>query len=962
MKNISNTGLVSEQEFNIALAGALAECRPHWDNRVYAEKRQMLDGAKVADILIMPDMIEPVTVECAYENTANIDGDAIARLGCHTRETGRQILTSVAVKIPKEVKNLQGINAVANWLKKGLLEYAVYSHGQNNLANKKWSIRYPDGAENKGYIKGNVSDLTTLIELSAMPNETIQNEVEDAVNTVYGQAAYMMRQFDESLQSNIAQHVGQPADEHAMRVTVCVWLNALVLHGQLAEAGVKKKNGELLKSPWIMEDPLHSMLTDEWKAILEVNYHSVFKPAIGALHEMNKRSARVANDIVRSLAKQANRICLLRLNMVGGIGADMFPLLAADRKETAAFYTRPEVAELLSGMAFNLLKEKISIPNKIADFACGTGTLLKAAYRSALRHSIQQSGKPANEFHQHYMENCLFGADIQPIATHLTAAGLAGMAPEIPFKHSNIVCADVRNGQAGSLELIKTTYLGDMFQQIEGPDNRETKFEAPDSVFDLCIMNPPYTSAHGGKKLFDISGLSEKERLDSIKKLSCLMKSSKIYSGKAGMALAFATLADNKLREGGVFAFVLPLSAAAQGSWRRFRKYMLGHYSDVIVVSAPQSFSADTNMREMLICARKISNNGNGKLTIINLRRIPRDFVEAHEISRALRNLKEGDLMIGEHVFATCSIARPQRGDAWGELGAQAHEITTIASQLTNGILWDAGLVEKKEIPIPFKQLYQYVEIGPSHDSIGHPLDGDGRGAFVMRKIRAGDNVNLSFWRADHKNQRQLLCEPTHHGVTVKNREKLAKQMLEKQSTLFISRGLSVASQTIAAAITKDSCMGGRAWAAMLCPKNARAAYCFWFNSIFGLITRWHYGGKQQLGRLQMQIKDIKDFPCPVFTGNSKEAKHARKIANEMFPQLKKLPLQECCMAWQDENRKKIDETVLRMLWADSTQKELQKQILSAQKLRELWCKEMSVHGNKKDAVTALIAANLISK
>ncbi len=190
----------------------------------------------------------------------------------------------------------------------------------------------------------------------------------------------------------------------------------------------------------------------------------------------------------------------------------------------------------------------------------------------------------------------------------------------------------------------------------------------------------------------------------------------------------------------------------------------------------------------------------------------------------------------------------------------------------------------------------------------------------------------------------------------VKDRPELAKAMLEKQSVLFMSRGLRMTSQKLASAITKNLHMGGSAWAALIVSNNAYAnAYCLWFNSILGLICRWQCGGRQHVGRAPMQLGDIGNMPCPDFSGETDAAKRAVNIANAQFSQLAELVLSPCSMAWRDENRKKIDSIVLKMLGIDKKISESEMQIL-----REEWCREPSVHGGKIAIVKALQADGLL--
>ena len=47
----------------------------------------------------------------------------------------------------------------------------------------------------------------------------------------------------------------------------------------------------------------------------------------------------------------------------------------------------------------------------IADFSCGTGTLLSAAYHAVLKR-VRQAGGDDSEIHRHVIEHSIIGADI----------------------------------------------------------------------------------------------------------------------------------------------------------------------------------------------------------------------------------------------------------------------------------------------------------------------------------------------------------------------------------------------------------------------------------------------------------------------------------------------------------------------------------------------------------------------
>ena len=770
----------NEHTFNDALGAVLQQQRRGWKNCVKTEQNGSIisDGARPgrADNLIYADEMQPVVVEAAFVKTANIDGDAISRLGRKDGENKREIMTAVALAIPVSVKKIKGgVDGIKKWLEKGgKLEYAVYSlvKGESGeFPECGYDVRYPDGEKNKGYISGTAADLADLIELAATPDKRIKQVAEQVGGMVRGVANLMNNMIHPVIREQIADKVGQPADIHAMRVAACIWLNALILQGKLA----KVRPGKIT--------PPHECKTwdetmDAWKEILEIDYKSVFRPAMESLNLLSVYGYLVVG-VLESLHEQLALINNLHLGSVADVSSDMFPELATDRAETAAFYTRPEVAELLAGVAFNLIP-KTKDDLKIADFACGTGTLLKAAYRH-----VRRRAKPADNLdslHKRYMENCLHGADIQPIAAHLTAAGLAGMNPGAVYRHSNIICASVKNGKTGALDLLKSQSLDDLFGggSAKGADNSGVeKFRSADNSFDLCIMNPPYTRNRGGRKSFDVRGVRESHRRKSIANLQCMLKNS-FADMTAGMASAFCALSDQKLKEGGILATVLPLTAAGQGSWRQFRAHILMRYSEVMVIGlvpgSPKSFSADTNMEEMLVCGRKNGNGNSRSLTIINLHQLPRDFIEAHEITRAVRRVKcSGELKIGDYIFGNCIKLHPINGETWGAVGVKSYEIGVIAENLVHGKLIKLGLVNEINLNIPIKNLSTHLSIGPSHDHIGYPPGGDGRGAFSFDEIKRTDKTNLSLWRANYQTQIRLVWRAYAPGQNGKRKREYGR-------------------------------------------------------------------------------------------------------------------------------------------------------------------------------------------
>ena len=145
--------------------------------------------------------------------------------------------------------------------------------------------------------------------------------------------------------------------------------------------------------------------------------------------------------------------------------------------------------------------------------------------------------------------------------------------------------------------------------------------------------------------------------------------------------------------------------------------------------------------------------------------------------------------------------------------------------------------------------------------------------------------------------------------------------------------------------------MGGRAWTALRCDdERVKKALAIWLNSTLGNLLRTCYAQTTQPGRATMQVKALAGFPVPDFADETPAAERARSVAQERFDELAQLDLEPLSYAFRDDNRKRIDAVVLDMLGlggdADA------ERVLD--RLREVWCREPSVHGETSKITRAL--------
>lgn len=160
------------------------------------------------------------------------------------------------------------------------------------------------------------------------------------------------------------------------------------------------------------------------------------------------------------------------------------------------------------------------------------------------------------------MEDCLTGIDINPLAAHMTAAGLSSSGLDIEYERSNIAAVSVKDGGVGSLSLLVSGQITNMMDEAKFDAVKEkgvATITVANESQDLVIQNPPYSRARADRKLFDVAGISEHERELSLDRLQGIRARLRrggggMIAGQAGLAADFSALADMKLKQGGVFA------------------------------------------------------------------------------------------------------------------------------------------------------------------------------------------------------------------------------------------------------------------------------------------------------------------------------------------------------------------------------------------------------------------------
>ena len=575
----------------------------------------------------------------------------------------------------------------------------------------------------------------------------------------------------------------------------------------------------------------------------------------------------------------------------------IFNELITERKLLAAFYTSIPSATLLAGLA--LAPERWSRVDwsdtanmrqlRVVDPACGTGTLLMAAYQQIVQNhaAAPASVIPATAgiqetdaaLHQALVEHTLFGADVVQAVIHLTAATLAAMSPSVGFTQMQLHSLHMGVDESGGIRLGSLDWLEAPEAQSDFSGTGEqvgakgvARRAVPRPRADLVISNPPYTrrGSDGGKgeALARVLALPEgdAEAQQAVaRRTSALLKGTPANQ-TAGHGTSFTVLADRLVRPGGRAALVLPVTALAGESWRDVRQMLASRYAIEFVVSSHdpelRSMSYDTDIAEALLVARRLRDDEtpSGRGLFVNLWRAPYRDTDAlalvntiNAVASAPAHRSDGPAIGGSPLFVG--------GEQWGELldGPVAAGPWTaarwwqgqtgqFAAALERGELWaaDGSRVVAK---IPIAPMQDVCNVGPQD-----------------RRIRGSIGVYDSYHGWDEQAQFPALwahSQKVHQGLVTDPNARLYPQtgrdhgpIWAQAATLQITPTIRYNSQRIMATHTIVRTLGVNSWFSVTAHQDdpgprpqQETAIALWCNSTLGLLIHADHANAAQHGR-----------------------------------------------------------------------------------------------------------------
>ncbi len=1006
--------MLEEPQLNGRIASIINKLTNSAGWQAREELRGALRGPKTKpDVLITRTEGPPIVLETEYPPAATVADDCMKSIGREldpsVADASGRVNTVIAIRATDELHQCVTGDDAQRMLEDGHeIEYAVYQ------GKPQEHIRFPQS----GYIRGNIRDLVDFIRPAAQPQETIDRAIEvfeygvaDAATLIQGCARHtgIGEAIGIELRQQWPAYPAQPPDtkaeleqekadqnarEQTAKMTAAMLINALAFQQNLAgfsaevdvdghrEIRTIKNLGQVRQAT----GGLHpDNVISEWDNILSINYWPIFHIAKKLLLLIPPTTA---TRLLEAAAKTASAIQeAIQQNDVAGT---VFQRLIADRQTLATYYTRPESTTLAAYLAvpdsLDWAEPETLKNYRIADYACGSGGLVLAAYQRARDLHRNYGGNP-DSLHGYMMENSLTACDIMPAAVHLTSSLLSSVAPRERYTGTrNVLYPFGGTGEVdnkgrpivdiGSLELLdlSTTRHQAVLplnqQMALGATQQRRAIEVDMSPLSqsLVIMNPPFTTptnnaadhAKPGNPAFAAFNTTPAEQrvmADKVKKLS----KGTISDGNAGLGTQFTAIANNMVKPGGHIALILPLSAMLGGSdspsaksWLKLRGLLAQNYNDIIVVSIAQnkdidsSFSADTDMAEVIIVAQRLKHGEKPKSVacFVNLAERPASKLAAQETAKSIRqtiaNLTRpgthSDVYVGDNPVASVRLERVNPTEKWTTVRVANLNLVQAAEELAAGKL---RLPQHKDpVPVLMAQMGKMGRVGPlSRDIASGPRE-PGRGPFTKHDGADSGSEWPFLWNHDSKNQQCMMTTPDSHGIPKDDRRDDASALWERVSNLHIDYDFRFNSNSTSAAFTERKSAGGRAWPNFLMASlEMEKATCAWLNGTLGLISYWINSNRSQSGRGSTTVRAIPNIPTLDVTKLDIDKLQA---AVKIYDDLCQKPMLPANEAYRDPVRQELDRRLLKEVLSldDSAVEQLAI-------LRNQWCREPTVTGTK---------------
>ena len=976
--------MLHEDTITAKIVDILETMRNAWNVEPQNTQTFLIESQR-PDFTVKENGRDPVVIEVKIDepNAPNLSGEAQAR-----EHLGRKLIsyehvtTAMALRLPHRFRWIPHRELEDTLRYADDLHYVLLSGDTPEDVH-----RFP----NIGWVKGNLTDIATAIRIGAIPIAKVVKAAYDLEHGVNETAILLevARHERSEIGRQLETILHQEASEQTSRMAMLIVTNAFVFQSSLA--GTDDMGGvPSLRQLRGMEERLNvDDVLEAWDKIQQVNYRPIFDVAYQLILAL-ATDDRLVGKVLWLLRNTAQRLVDRGLEHVHELAGIVFQRLIVDRRFIKTYYTRPESATLLSALvldkavksfteneidAANCDRLKTFLANlKIADFACGTGALLNGVYQQLL-DLYEQNGGSGRDIHRQMVENNLVGCDILPNASHLTASLITSNFPDIKIGKTRIDVMGYGTQRAdgqyalGALDLIEnpeaTFSLGLInTQQIRGDASQDSNLQHGfrHSEMNIVIDNPPFTRVGADNNATDpdvpttIFGDRDPNIARQMQQTLRGIEHS-IGNSSAGFGSYFVDLADRMLKSDGqsVMGFVLPITVLTSPDWQKVRDLWAQTYHDVVVLTIADaktencSFSADTNMAECLVIARKGRTEQSGRGTFVCLHRRPDSHLEAVEIAKGIQHLENvrrfeeppiggNPIKVGDELIGS-ALNSPLK-DVWTVSRIREFSIAQCAYQLANGHIWLP--LQQEPIEISMTSVGEIATI-QSYDHRRGSV-----GPFDIITGSSNEDLYPGLWHVNSENQRALLVSPDCHGIIRSDSWDRAQRVLENIGRVHHNVALRFNTNSLAVLFTDIPTIGVN-----LLPTvkfdNPLYDYVWilWGNSTLGFLCYWMHSNKRHSGRGQIRLRALRAMP----TLDIRELDDtALQNAQRIFEELKHKKMLPFNQMDEDEVRHELDRRLLSEVlgFTEGTHPEVHAGI---HRLRERLCAEPSIHGGKKSRV-----------
>ena len=726
----------------------------------------------------------------------------------------------------------------------------------------------------------------------------------------------------------------------AVKVSALVLTSAFILQEQLALSNTRVASlRKTAQSADVVAETIRC-----WRWLREhIGDAPILRLAERVLAELP--ASQASSSAVDAVLRAAQAVCqdghVLRHDLMGRI----YHRVLHEAKHLGTYYTSAAAASLLLAVVLGLTWEHdFTAPRsmadfKVADLACGTGTLLMAAAQALTDRYIRDrvaARRPLDErdlwvLRQTLMQEVMHGYDVLPVAVQLSASTLALLAPQVAFGKMNLfvmpVGLDHGRARLGSLDFLHDAEV----RTRPAPDDAEPdagrkpaapwcRPSAKVPPLDLCIMNPPFVSSRYGNRLF---GSLPEDRAALQKELSRQARQLGVKA-TAGLGALFVPLAQRHVKPYGRIAFVLPVALATGEAWSAVRERLCRDFHLEVIIASHDaqrpSFSESTDLSELMLIARRLEHGqAPGRTVYVNLWRNPRSIHEALDsaarISSAIaalgaqpghvRTLQADAATLGE----VASLPHPVGNENW--------TAALFAQSELGRVHW--GLEKKHELALPGESRRLPIPLCPLEQlgALGYDVR-DITDAFEVDRTAATASPHAAFWNHDAQEVRSIAQEP--NATLIARSAALPGRHLKDASAvwsragriLLVSRLWPVTHRVIAIGLPRRA-LGNTWWGFddSRLREEERRALLLWLSSTLGVL---HYFGRRAITRSAwMQMKKSAWSGMPVLDVRSLPGATLEDLA-KAYDQLAGQPLAPIARLHEDAVRHAIDAALARGL------------------------------------------------